>query len=120
MTKEEILKSIDEFYYVDVENFMVIPEKVLEIEQETDEIKHGLCVAGWLYEMNILGKLCNIHIYNSKEDGFYKDRYKQIVTGQHKGYVADKDGVIEEYGLLVTEEEFEIYKEIYDNIFLIQ
>ncbi len=120
MTKDELLKAIDEFYYVGVENFMVIPEKVLEIEKETDEERHGLCVAGWLYEMNILSKLCNIHIYNSKESEFYKQRYKDIVTGKHKGYKADESGIIENYGMLVTDEEFEVYKEVYDEIFLVK
>jgi hypothetical protein len=118
-TKEEILKAVENFYYIDVEQMLLIPERMLETENEQDEEKKNLLIAGCIYELQILNKIVNVHVWKNQKEGFYKDRYEQIITGKHVGFPPDKDGYIENYGILISPEEFELYKEVYDEIYQI-
>lgn len=116
-TKEQILEAINNFYYIDVEQMILIPERILEVENEKDEETKNLLIAGWIYELQILNKLVNVHVWMHQKEGFYKERYEQIITGKHKGFPPDEEGYIENYGILTTQEEFDLYKEIYNEIY---
>lgn len=119
-TKEEILEAVNKFYYVDVEQMLLIPERMLETENEQDEETKNLLIAGCIYELQILNKIVNVHVWKNQKSGFYKDRYEQIITGKHSGFPADEEGYIENYGILTTPEEFNMYKEVYDEIYQIK
>jgi hypothetical protein len=119
-TKEEILNAVKNFYYVDVEQMLLIPERMLETENEENEETKNLLIAGCIYELQIFNKIVNVHVWKNQKEGFYKDRYEKIITGKHSGFSADEEGYIENYGILTTPEEFNIYKEVYDEIYQIK
>lgn len=118
-TKEDILNLIDNFYFVDIETLQPYPDKLIELQNSLDGDIKNRNVAGLLLEMQIVAKLKTILLYKETSES-KQHLHKKVVLGLSEAFPPDKDGYIPEFGIKFdSEEEFNMYLEIYDLLYII-
>lgn len=119
MNKEEILKIIDNSVYFTEELSPVRSEieSINKIEAIEDREK---AYVQFTVERDVVNRLLTIEECRKWDEGvkseFYKGLQKKQVTNP-KNLHNPMNGIIPYWGIKMTEEEFNLYEEVYDELF---
>lgn len=120
-TIEKVLSDFMNFYFIDLQTLQPNQEKIQQdITEEKDEAIQTANASGLLWEELEVCKLITIDRWLNQKEGFYQERfYKQITdTVNRRDVECDEMGVIENVGISMSEEEFNIYKQAYNQLYL--
>lgn len=120
MTKTEIINKINNLKYF-TEDLIVIKEAVEAITKEGEENNNREeLYKEFVIERDVVNRLLTIERWKQWVEGckkeFYKPYFKEVVTNPnrlHNIYT----GVIPHWGMKMTEQEFDMYAEIYEELF---
>lgn len=114
-TVEEVVEQFKSFYFIDIYTGERNQERILkDITEETDEEIKNNNTYGWYWEELEFAKLATIARWERMRKGWYQDRYyKQITDSENRRDVkVGEGGMIENVGVAMSEEEFELYKNV--------
>ena len=120
-TIEKVLSDFMNFYFIDLQTLQPNQQKIQQdITDEKDEAIQTANASGLLWEELEVCKLITIDRWYNQKEGFYQERfYKQITdTVNRRDVECDEMGVIENVGISMSEEEFNIYKQAYNQLYL--
>lgn len=114
-TVDEIVEQFKSFYFIDIYTGERNQDRVLrDITEEQDEEIKNHNAFGWYWEEIEFAKLATIVRWETAKKGWYQDRYyKQITDSANRRDVkVGEGGMIENVGVAMSEEEFELYRQV--------
>ena|SRR5690606_32911134 len=119
MTKEEIIEIFDNMEFF-TEDMVPIKEKIQTITEIEDSEEKERLYKQFIQERDIVNRLLTIEENYKWEEGckkeWYKSYFKKHVTNPNSLHNVFT-GIIPKWGMKMTEEEFDVYKEVYDELF---
>jgi len=119
MTKEEIIEIFDNMEFF-TEDMVPIKEKIQSITETEDSEEKERLYKQFIQERDIVNRLLTIEENYKWEEGckkeWYKSYFKKHVTNPNSLHNVFT-GIIPKWGMKMTEEEFDVYKEVYDELF---
>ena len=119
---EEIVEQFKNFYFVDVFTGERSQDRVLgSITNEKDEELKNNNMYGWYWEELEFAKLATIHRWKKMRKGWYQEDYydKIVNTKNRRDVKKDEAGMIENVGVSMNKEEFELYKQVFEKLNLV-
>lgn len=119
MTKEEIIEMFDNMEFF-TEDMVPIKEKIQSITETEDSEEKEKLYRQFIQERDVVNRLLTIEENYKWEEGckkeWYKSYFKRHVTNPNSLHNVFT-GIIPKWGMKMTEEEFDVYKEVYDELF---
>lgn len=119
MTKEEIIEIFDNMEFF-TEDMVPIKEKIQSITETEDSKEKEKLYRQFIQERDVVNRLLTIEENYKWEEGckkeWYKSYFKRHVTNPNSLHNVFT-GIIPKWGMKMTEEEFDVYKEVYDELF---
>lgn len=119
MTKEEIIEVFDNMEFF-TEDMVPIKEKIQSITETEDSEEKEKLYRQFIQERDVVNRLLTIEENYKWEEGckkeWYKSYFKRHVTNPNSLHNVFT-GIIPKWGMKMTEEEFDVYKEVYDELF---
>lgn len=119
MTKEEIIEIFDNMEFF-TEEMVPIKEKIQTITEIEDSKEKEKLYKQFIQERDVVNRLLTIEENYKWEEGckkeWYKSYFKRHVTNPNSLHNVFT-GIIPKWGMKMTEEEFDVYKEVYDELF---
>lgn len=119
MTKEEIIEIFDNMEFF-TEDMVPIKEKIQSITETEDAKEKEKLYKQFIQERDVVNRLLTIEENYKWEEGckkeWYKSYFKKHVTNPNSLHNVFT-GIIPKWGMKMTEEEFDVYKEVYDELF---
>lgn len=119
MTKEEIIEIFDNMEFF-TEDMVPIKEKIQSITETEDAKEKEKLYKQFIQERDVVNRLLTIEENYKWEEGckkeWYKSYFKRHVTNPNSLHNVFT-GIIPKWGMKMTEEEFDVYKEVYDELF---
>lgn len=119
MTKEEIIEIFDNMEFF-TEDMVPIKEKIQSITETEDSEEKEKLYKQFIQERDVVNRLLTIEENYKWEEGckkeWYKSYFKRHVTNPNSLHNVFT-GIIPKWGMKMTEEEFDVYKEVYDELF---
>lgn len=119
MTKEEIIEIFDNMEFF-TEDMVPIKEKIQTITEIEDSKEKEKLYKQFIQERDVVNRLLTIEENYKWEEGckkeWYKSYFKRHVTNPNSLHNVFT-GIIPKWGMKMTEEEFDVYKEVYDELF---
>jgi len=118
-TVDEIVEQFKNFYFVDVFTGERNQERVLkDITEENDEELKNNNMYGWYWEELEFAKLATIQRWNKMRKGWYQEDYydKIVNTDKRRDVKKDEGGMIDNVGVSMNKEEFELYKQVFEKL----
>lgn len=118
-TVDEIVEQFKNFYFVNVFTGERNQERVLkDITEENDEELKNNNMYGWYWEELEFAKLATIQRWNKMRKGWYQEDYydKIVNTDKRRDVKKDEGGMIDNVGVSMNKEEFELYKQVFEKL----
>lgn len=118
-TVDDIVEQFKNFYFVDVFTGERNQERVLkDITEENDEELKNNNMYGWYWEELEFAKLATIQRWNKMRKGWYQEDYydKIVNTDKRRDVKKDEGGMIDNVGVSMNKEEFELYKQVFEKL----